>query len=1514
MREGASDAFRREINAASSEVIPFVELLRTEREKIVDTNTEWLEADSIFGFGRRDGAIRLTGTENVILTHATGTALTLTALVNPVNAATLSVASVQWGSDVTGQEIHAFTARLNPNTGGGQLVSQWVGQLFAVHSVEANWLGGPSTRWNLMPMAAPIAVTAGSVEADVLFELPNPAPVSPAPVLVPDIEGEFPAGGDVPTGPTTLLAIWAIRADGTPADRVAWVADDATGQKTIGGHTVSRYNLTTPQEGAFGGTSYRNTGTSNGVPRFSLVGRSYDPVTVSFTDNPLDLGAAPDSASTLELVADGRARAGSISYEIYNGTTWLTYIDGDQVGVNRTAQGGSDLSSVARTQTYQMRVTLTPATVGASPVVSRIGVREIGASEIVTDVVNFGGVTWAVDPLTGKSEVPEIDVTFIVDGRRDYRSLIEDTLATYHVGALQLRIWMGDPQAYKSEWLHLDDFLVDDYQTQPGAITVTCVSPLSLIKREVPEATGATITPLTYLAQTPAAVYDDLIANQVGVPSRFVGQGIVATTPLMSREVVEIAQGRDLIEQVARIANSAVISSQGKLKAVRFYGLDSPEGGDLTLFTLEETNVVAFSPGYRTRVTSAVVKYDWRNERNAFDGSRRAENVAAINNLGRGAIDLEEQIDEDLCRWIGLATDAQAFASGMVEMFGPGMKLVRLQSSVRRPWLEPGDPIAVESDLFVGRDPVSGVGVRGPMIAYATVQAVNDVEGRDITAWVRSWEDIVPSAVVQAVSGFGLDLRITADVLATPGVLSGENGIYYEIVVRDVGEDVTHVRVRTSYDFTNTTGPGSGPFVGSGTIAVTAPGVYPVPFNAGTGFFKIDDGTNEQHYKVGQITVRAQIGTLNTDPHGDSHTLEGKYESGSGAFVEPDTGRVDRRGIYRGFSPRAYGEVVGTPSLAIFQETADSAAYEGGRMVFDAGDHVVQAGTLEVDRKVDIHGSGSFDTVLRAEKASLFSGTASSATATTLVRSGSGWTVNAYAGQRVEIFTGTGAQQVRRVVSNTSTTLTVEPAWRVIPDATSTYRIYAPTYLHVKGSANWRHEIRDITLDGIEVVYGATSTDYGNGVRMVACEIKNAYKGVEYRYNTWVGRLIDCEIHHCAYGVYFDFDTPTENAGAAMRIRGCDIFDCHTCVYVDSIVSDGYHLILEGTDLENSEIGLKAVDGGDGVIDMLGCHFELLRQYGLDVEGATVHIVGGWAFTAATTHTAWLRLGHGNRTFVSDIRLQWDDAKLVELVGGSLVLDSDSIFANGAFFGQESSTMATASSFGGGVYNGGMAFTGTAALTSGTATSGASTTLTDTGKAWTTNEFANKRVRITGGTGKGQTRRIASNTATALTVSPAWTTTVDSTSTYRVDTPGEERGGKVFAARRDLTSSELSAATAYTLATIRGYDRSARVLEFDVDVTSVDTDVVLRVQLNPGGAITLDLDPTTVAVGGGRFRVVHTPNGAISFSGSYNGEYMEASGVDTFDESALRTIDVALEATGGTKPTGRVRHLFEYVH
>lgn len=69
------------------------------------------------------------------------------------------------------------------------------------------------------------------------------------------------------------------------------------------------------------------------------------------------------------------------------------------------------------------------------------------------------------------------------------------------------------------------------------------------------------------------------------------------------------------------------------------------------------------------------------------------------------------------------------------------------------------------------------------------------------------------------------------------------------------------------------------------------------------------------------------------------------------------------------------------------------------------------------------------------------SGTATGGTTTTLVHTGKSWTTNQWANHTVVIVGGTGAGQFRKVVSNTSNTLSVSPNWTTAPNNTSQYQI-----------------------------------------------------------------------------------------------------------------------------------------------------------------------------------------------------------------------------------------------------------------------------------------------------------------------------------------------------------------------------------------------------------------------------------------------------------------------------------------
>jgi hypothetical protein len=73
------------------------------------------------------------------------------------------------------------------------------------------------------------------------------------------------------------------------------------------------------------------------------------------------------------------------------------------------------------------------------------------------------------------------------------------------------------------------------------------------------------------------------------------------------------------------------------------------------------------------------------------------------------------------------------------------------------------------------------------------------------------------------------------------------------------------------------------------------------------------------------------------------------------------------------------------------------------------------------------------------------------------------------------------------------------------------------------------------------------------------------------------------------------------------------------------------------------------------------------------------------------------------------------------------------------------------------------------AFASGTATAGGASTLTNSGKAWGTNMWANYQIRITAGTGAGQIRTIASNTGTVITTSAAWAVNPSTDSVYSIE-------------------------------------------------------------------------------------------------------------------------------------------------
>lgn len=110
------------------------------------------------------------------------------------------------------------------------------------------------------------------------------------------------------------------------------------------------------------------------------------------------------------------------------------------------------------------------------------------------------------------------------------------------------------------------------------------------------------------------------------------------------------------------------------------------------------------------------------------------------------------------------------------------------------------------------------------------------------------------------------------------------------------------------------------------------------------------------------------------------------------------------------------------------------------------------------------------------------SGTGSGGSSTTLVDTGIGWTVNAYAGYLVYITGGTGINQIRKITSNTIDTLTVSDAFITTPDATSTYKIFYANNLTETITWAWTNGLVAVpTLNNTKTIYKIESDAFRSG-------------------------------------------------------------------------------------------------------------------------------------------------------------------------------------------------------------------------------------------------------------------------------------------------------------------------------------------------------------------------------------------------------------------------------------------------
>lgn len=199
--------------------------------------------------------------------------------------------------------------------------------------------------------------------------------------------------------------------------------------------------------------------------------------------------------------------------------------------------------------------------------------------------------------------------------------------------------------------------------------------------------------------------------------------------------------------------------------------------------------------------------------------------------------------------------------------------------------------------------------------------------------------------------------------------------------------------------------------------------------------------------------------------------------------------------------------------------------------------------------------------------------------------------------------------------------------------------------------------------------------------------------------------------------------------------------------------------------------------------------------------------------------------------------------------------------------------------------------TGTA--TAGTAGSGSGATagtLTDGAATWTVNDTAlvGKFVTITGGTGSGQVRVIASNTATVLTIAGTWTAPTG-TSTYALQSPSVNITSSAAAVPvpSGATSAGSLAAGVQVVDNVTGAS-SVLVRNVDISLSNV-TGVMVRG--GTGVVEILNVTTSTVAAPG------------ILLSGGYTSVSVTGSSTNSTSGIGLQASDSSISATNNLHVT-----------
>ena len=185
----------------------------------------------------------------------------------------------------------------------------------------------------------------------------------------------------------------------------------------------------------------------------------------------------------------------------------------------------------------------------------------------------------------------------------------------------------------------------------------------------------------------------------------------------------------------------------------------------------------------------------------------------------------------------------------------------------------------------------------------------------------------------------------------------------------------------------------------------------------------------------------------------------------------------------------------------------------------------------------------------------------------------------------------------------------------------------------------------------------------------------------------------------------------------------------------------------------------------------------------------------------------------------------------------------------------------------------------------GTASGGSLNLLTDAVKSWTSNTWQDGFISITAGTGSGQVRQIASNTATSVVPKGAWTTPPDTNSQYEVVARSAYRCLFFEGTNEDL--GVASAATSTTLTDIsKNWTASTWAGGFVRIVAGTGTGQIIEISGNTSTQLMLSASWTTTPDDTSQYIIVQKSKKWLQWTGWF---YVESPAVTTVREVLSKT-------------------------